>query len=48
MSDWDPDAYFISNGPGDPEPLKNAINITKQILKSEDQDQKILFRFVLF
>ena len=34
MSDWDPDAYFISNGPGDPEPLKNAINITKQILKS--------------
>ena len=34
MSDWGPDAYFISNGPGDPEPLKNAINITKQILKS--------------
>ena len=34
MSDWCPDAYFISNGPGDPEPLKNAINITKQILNS--------------
>ena len=29
-----PDAYFISNGPGDPEPLENAINLTKKILKS--------------
>ena len=34
MQKWNPDAYFISNGPGDPQPLKNAINITKQILKS--------------
>ena len=32
MEVWEPDAYFISNGPGDPEPLENAINITKKIL----------------
>ena len=29
---WSPDAFFISNGPGDPEPLSNAINITKEII----------------
>ena len=34
MESWNPDAYFISNGPGDPEPLENAINLTKKILKS--------------
>jgi len=34
MQKWNPDAYFISNGPGDPQPLKNAINITRQIIKS--------------
>ncbi|GMN07553.1 glutamine-hydrolyzing carbamoyl-phosphate synthase small subunit [Croceitalea sp. MTPC5] len=33
LSDWDPDAYFISNGPGDPEPLTEAIETTKEILK---------------
>lgn len=27
--------YFISNGPGDPEPLLNAINLTKKILESK-------------
>ena len=32
MEGWEPDAYFISNGPGDPEPLENAINVTKKIL----------------
>ncbi|MFL2591998.1 MAG: carbamoyl-phosphate synthase small subunit [Cryomorphaceae bacterium] len=32
MNEWAPDAYFISNGPGDPEPLENAINVTKKIL----------------
>ena len=32
---WNPDAYFISNGPGDPEPLLNAINLTKKILESK-------------
>ena len=31
LSEWKPDGYFISNGPGDPEPLLNAINITKEI-----------------
>jgi len=35
MSDWKPDGYFISNGPGDPEPLKNAIEIAKNILKNK-------------
>ena len=34
MKSWNPDAYFISNGPGDPEPLTNAINVTKKILDS--------------
>ena len=35
MKKWNPDAYFISNGPGDPEPLSNAINLTKEILNSK-------------
>ena len=35
MKSWNPDAYFISNGPGDPEPLSDAINITKEILNSK-------------
>ena len=33
MASWEPDAYFISNGPGDPEPLTEAIATTKEILK---------------
>ncbi len=33
MAAWNPDGYFISNGPGDPEPLTEAITTTKQILK---------------
>lgn len=32
MSDWNPDGYFLSNGPGDPEPLKDAIEVAKQII----------------
>ena len=32
MSEWNPDAYFISNGPGDPEPLKNPIKVAKKII----------------
>ena len=35
MSSWNPDGYFLSNGPGDPEPLKNAILITKEIIKRD-------------
>jgi carbamoyl-phosphate synthase small subunit len=29
---WKPDGYFISNGPGDPKPLKHAQAIAKSIL----------------
>ncbi len=35
MSSWKPDAYFISNGPGDPEPLQDAINVAKEIIKTD-------------
>ncbi|MEX0273781.1 MAG: glutamine-hydrolyzing carbamoyl-phosphate synthase small subunit, partial [Flavobacteriaceae bacterium] len=34
MEAWKPDAYFVSNGPGDPEPLKDAIGTTKNIIAS--------------
>ena len=34
MSEWSPDGYFISNGPGDPEPLTEAIETTKEMLKT--------------
>ncbi|MEZ4811492.1 MAG: glutamine-hydrolyzing carbamoyl-phosphate synthase small subunit [Allomuricauda sp.] len=34
MKAWNPDGYFISNGPGDPEPLTDAINATKEMIKS--------------
>ncbi|MCD8417323.1 glutamine-hydrolyzing carbamoyl-phosphate synthase small subunit [Tenacibaculum finnmarkense genomovar finnmarkense] len=33
MSDFNPDGYFISNGPGDPEPLVAAQNTAKEIIK---------------
>lgn len=33
MSAWNPDGYFISNGPGDPEPLIQAQEVAKQILE---------------
>jgi len=32
MKTWNPDGYFLSNGPGDPEPLENAIQVAKEIL----------------
>jgi carbamoyl-phosphate synthase small subunit len=35
MSSFNPDAYFISNGPGDPEPLKQAIHTAKDIIASD-------------
>ncbi len=35
MKSFDPDAYFLSNGPGDPEPLTQAIETTKNILKED-------------
>ena len=33
MAAWQPDAFFISNGPGDPEPLTEAIKTTKGLLE---------------
>jgi carbamoyl-phosphate synthase small subunit len=30
---WNPDGYFLSNGPGDPEPMTYAIATVKDILK---------------
>ncbi len=32
LSDFKPDGYFLSNGPGDPEPLIDVINTTREIL----------------
>lgn len=32
MSSWSPDGYFLSNGPGDPEPLQEAIQVAKEII----------------
>ena len=32
MSVWNPDGYFLSNGPGDPKPLVNAQNVAKDII----------------
>lgn len=29
---WQPDGYFISNGPGDPEPLEGAIAVAREII----------------
>ena len=34
MQKWNPDGYFVSNGPGDPEPLTDAIATTKQMIAS--------------
>ena len=33
MSNWNPDGYFISNGPGDPQPLVDAQVVAKEIIK---------------
>lgn len=35
MSDFNPDGYFISNGPGDPEPLEEAQKTAKQIIDKD-------------
>lgn len=35
MQKWNPDGYFISNGPGDPSATKYAIETVKDILKAE-------------
>src|SRR5690606_1433599 len=33
MKSFNPDGYFLSNGPGDPEPLSNAQDVARQIIK---------------
>ncbi len=33
LQSWNPDGYFISNGPGDPEPLSEAQEVAKEIIK---------------
>ncbi len=33
MAAWEPDGYFISNGPGDPEPLISAQQVAREIIK---------------
>lgn len=34
MEEWGPDGYFISNGPGDPEPLEGVVETAKKIIES--------------
>lgn len=43
LKSFNPDGYFLSNGPGDPEPLVNAQEITRQII----QENKPLFGICL-
>jgi carbamoyl-phosphate synthase small subunit len=33
MQEWGPDGFFISNGPGDPDPLHQAQKLSKEIIK---------------
>ncbi len=35
LMSFEPDAIFLSNGPGDPQPLKSAIELTKMALKND-------------
>ena len=35
MNAWNPDGYFLSNGPGDPEPLVEAQQVAKEIIKRD-------------
>lgn len=34
LASFNPDGYFLSNGPGDPEPLSGAIQVAKEILEN--------------
>ncbi len=43
MKEFNADGYFISNGPGDPEPLKEAISTAKDIIRND----KVLFGICL-
>ena len=33
LQSFNPDGYFLSNGPGDPDPLESAIEVAKQIIE---------------
>jgi len=35
MKEWNPDGYFIANGPGDPQPLKGAITLAQDIIEND-------------
>ena len=35
LQGWNPDGYFLSNGPGDPEPLVEAREVAKEIIKRD-------------
>lgn len=35
MEAWSPDGYFISNGPGDPQPLKQAVETARNIIAAD-------------
>jgi carbamoyl-phosphate synthase small subunit len=35
MNSWNPDGYFLSNGPGDPEPLVDAQKLAKEIIAKD-------------
>ena len=34
MQKWEPDGFFISNGPGDPDPLHHAQDLAREIIKN--------------
>lgn len=34
VNDFNPDGYFISNGPGDPAPMDYAVDLVKEVLQS--------------
>ena len=35
LASFNPDGFFLSNGPGDPEPLSGAIQVAKEILEND-------------
>jgi carbamoyl-phosphate synthase small subunit len=35
LQSFNPDGYFLSNGPGDPEPLTGVIEVAKQVINSD-------------
>lgn len=35
MEEWEPHGYLLSNGPGDPQPLTNAIQVAKDIMAED-------------